>query len=104
MKMPYPIGSRDTLGINGRNWTTLNNTLTGTLTTTSPMGRTIIRNYNPSKLLTQNQTVPGLLHRQLRLRHTGEDDLHHAPATGPPQLFMIARAISPPSLPPKGRP
>ena len=74
---PYPDRITGTLGINGRNWTSLNNALTGTLTNSSPLGRTITRNYDPSNLLTQNQTVPGLLPHQLRLRHPGEDDLHH---------------------------
>jgi RHS repeat-associated protein len=50
-----------TLGINGRNWTMVNNTLTGMLTSTSPLGRIITRTYDPSNLLTRNITVTGLL-------------------------------------------
>jgi RHS repeat-associated protein len=50
-----------TLGINGRNWVTVNNTLTGTLTSTSPAGRGITRSYDPANLLTQSMTVSGLL-------------------------------------------
>jgi RHS repeat-associated protein len=49
------------LGINGRNWVTVNNTLAGTLTSTSPVGRVITRTYDPANLLTQNITIPGLL-------------------------------------------
>ncbi len=50
-----------TFGINGNNWTTLNNTLTGTLTSTSPLGRNLTLTYDPMNLLTQNMTVTGLL-------------------------------------------
>jgi RHS repeat-associated protein len=50
-----------TFGINGRTWTTVNNTLIGTLTSTSPVGRGITRTYDPSNLLTQRMTVFGLL-------------------------------------------
>ncbi len=49
-----------TLNRNGNNWTTINNTLTGTLTSSSPMGRTIIAQYDPSNLLTTSRTIPGL--------------------------------------------
>jgi RHS repeat-associated protein len=49
------------IGINGKNWTTVNNALTGTLTSTSPSGRAVNRTYNPSNLLTQDMTVTGLL-------------------------------------------
>ncbi|MBI4764608.1 MAG: carboxypeptidase regulatory-like domain-containing protein [Deltaproteobacteria bacterium] len=49
------------LGFNGKNWTAVNNTLTGTLTGTSPLGRTLTRAYDPLNLLTRNMTVTGLL-------------------------------------------
>lgn len=47
--------------INGNNWVSTNNTLTGTLTSTSPQGRTITRSYNPLNLLIRDVSVPGVL-------------------------------------------
>ena len=49
-----------TLNRNGNNWITVNNTLAGTLTSSSPLGRTITTQYDPSNLLLRNTTLAGL--------------------------------------------
>ena len=49
-----------TLKVNGRNWTTSNQTLSGTLLSTSPWGRAATLTYSPLTLLTQNVSVSGL--------------------------------------------
>ena len=46
--------------LNGKTWTTTHNTLAGTITNTSPMGRLVTLNYDPANLLPQNLTAPGL--------------------------------------------
>ncbi len=50
-----------TLSLNGKTWISTHNTLSGTLTSTSPLGRTATRTYNPENLLTQNISVAGFL-------------------------------------------
>jgi len=45
---------------NSMTWTTADNTLIGTVISTSPLGRTITANYDVSSLLTQQITMPGL--------------------------------------------
>ncbi|HLA26262.1 MAG TPA: RHS repeat-associated core domain-containing protein [Syntrophales bacterium] len=50
----------ETNKLNGKTWTSTHNTLAGTITNTSPMGRLVTLNYYPAKLLAQNLTVPGL--------------------------------------------
>jgi len=50
----------DLMSQNTRTWTTINNNQTGTITSTSPTGRTITAGYDPATLLTQQITVPGL--------------------------------------------
>ncbi len=51
----------ETVGVNGKNWKTVNSTLNGSITQTSPLGRIITLNYDTSSLLTQQKTVAGLL-------------------------------------------
>ncbi len=51
----------DTITINNRNWVNTNDTITGTITTTSPLGRTTTLKYDPTTLLTQQKTTPNLL-------------------------------------------
>ena len=46
--------------LNGKTWTATNNTLAGTITNASPMGRLVTLDYDPANLLTQNLMVPGL--------------------------------------------
>ncbi|MDO8723841.1 MAG: RHS repeat-associated core domain-containing protein [Syntrophales bacterium] len=50
----------ETNKLNGKTWTATNNTLAGTITNTSPMGRLVTLHYDPAKLLPQNLTAPGL--------------------------------------------
>ncbi|TAN43224.1 MAG: hypothetical protein EPN22_10370 [Nitrospirae bacterium] len=50
----------DTITINNRNWINTNDTITGTVTTTSPLGRTTTQTYDPMTLLTQTKTIPNL--------------------------------------------
>src|SRR3972149_2026793 len=46
--------------LNGKTWTATNNTLAGTITNASPMGRLMTLNYDPANPLPQNLTAPGL--------------------------------------------
>ncbi|MHB8859985.1 MAG: NHL domain-containing protein [Thermoleophilia bacterium] len=57
-QIPDLITATSTL--NGKTWTSVNNTLAGTITHTSPMGRRVTLNYDPAKLLLQDLTIPGL--------------------------------------------
>ncbi len=50
-----------TVTLNGNNWTSVQDTLAGTVTNSSPLGRTVIRTYDPTTLLTRTTTVAGLL-------------------------------------------
>ncbi|HSO71955.1 MAG TPA: hypothetical protein VLR91_04830, partial [Thermodesulfobacteriota bacterium] len=50
-----------TLSLNGRTWISTHDALPGILTSTSPLGRTVTRTYNPANLLIQNISVAGLL-------------------------------------------
>ena len=50
----------ETNKLNGKTWTSANNTLAGTITNTSPLGRLVTFTYDPAKLLLQHVTVPGL--------------------------------------------
>ncbi|MBF0330149.1 MAG: hypothetical protein HQL10_13425 [Nitrospirae bacterium] len=50
----------DTITINNKNWSNTNDTITGTITTTSPLGRTTTLKYDPITLLTQQKTTPNL--------------------------------------------
>jgi RHS repeat-associated protein len=49
----------DLVSQNTRTWTTINNNQTGTITSTSPAGRTITATYDPTSLLTQQLALPG---------------------------------------------
>ncbi len=51
----------NTLSLNGRSWVFTDDTLAGTEISTSPLGRTVTRTYDPDNLLTRNVTVAGLL-------------------------------------------
>ena len=50
----------DTIAINTKNWTVTNNSLTGIITSTSPVGRAITTEYDISNLLRKKLTVSGL--------------------------------------------
>ena len=50
----------DTIAINSKNWTLTNNALTGVITSTSPLSRTLTLKYDTSNLLTNEITVSGL--------------------------------------------
>jgi RHS repeat-associated protein len=45
---------------NGRIWTSSHDTLTGTMTSSSPSGRVVTIHYDPEKLLAQSLTIPDL--------------------------------------------
>ncbi len=47
------------LSLNGRNWTSVQNTIAGTVTVTSPLGRAVTLTYSPGNLLAQNVTMVG---------------------------------------------
>ena len=51
----------DTVDINGKSWTSVDNTLTGMITNTSPLGRVTTVEYNTTNLLTEETGVTGLL-------------------------------------------
>ncbi|MHC4269644.1 MAG: NHL domain-containing protein [Planctomycetota bacterium] len=51
----------DTVTINGKSWISANNTLTGMITNTSPLGRVTTLKYNTTNLLTEEVGVTGLL-------------------------------------------
>jgi RHS repeat-associated protein len=57
-QIPDLITATNTL--NGKTWTSANNTLAGTITNTSPLGRRVTLNYDPANILPQNLTIPGL--------------------------------------------
>ena len=50
----------ETTAINSKNWTAINNVLTGTVANTSPLGRIVTRKYDTTNLLTNEITVAGL--------------------------------------------
>lgn len=50
----------ETLTVNGKPTTIVNNTILSTRALTSPTGRTVTEEYNPATLLTTNIAVPGL--------------------------------------------
>lgn len=50
-----------TLSVNGKAAMRVNDTLVGTLTLTSPLGRTVSSAYDPASLLTTEVSAPGLL-------------------------------------------
>jgi RHS repeat-associated protein len=51
----------DTVTVNGKDWTSADNTLTGMITNTSPLGRATTFKYNTTNLLTEEVGVTGLL-------------------------------------------
>ena len=51
----------DTVTVNGKDWTSADNTLTGMITNTSPLGRVSTVKYNTTNLLTDESEVTGIL-------------------------------------------
>jgi YD repeat-containing protein len=51
----------DTVDINGKSWVSADNTLTGMITNTSPLGRETTVTYNTTNLLTEETGITGLL-------------------------------------------
>ncbi len=51
----------DTVTANGKDWTSADNTLTGMITNTFPLGRVTTAEYNTTNLLTEETGVTGLL-------------------------------------------
>ncbi|OPY76594.1 MAG: tRNA nuclease WapA precursor [Syntrophorhabdus sp. PtaU1.Bin050] len=49
-----------TMAKNNKNWTEVNDSLTGTFALSSPLGRTVTRTYDPTSLLTRSIALPGL--------------------------------------------
>jgi len=54
----------ETTRINGRAWTSVQDVVAGTLTFTSPAGRSVAGSFDPQKLLVKEVVIPGLLPTQ----------------------------------------
>ena len=84
----------ETVTVNGKSTTLENNVLQSQKTVTSPEGRTITMLYDPSTLVTESMSIPGLFDASYGYDTKGQTDLHDNQYIDKPALPIMHRGFS----------